>query len=93
MIHRCFYLTEKENMGLAPLHTRSGDLVVVLYGCALPVILRPVGGCFELVGQGYIHRWMTGEAVDLAEKGELEEICLKFINNTLVCCHRDLGSR
>jgi len=71
--HRRFFLTEKDNMGLAPLHARPGDIVVVLYGCALPVILRPTEGHFEFVGQTYIHGWMTGEAVDLAEKGELED--------------------
>ncbi|KAH7395429.1 heterokaryon incompatibility protein-domain-containing protein [Cadophora sp. MPI-SDFR-AT-0126] len=70
---RRFFMTKGDHMGLAPMHTLPGDVIVVLYGASLPVILRPVGTHFEFIGEAYVNMWERGEAVDLAEKGELEK--------------------
>ena len=75
---RRFFMTKDDHMGLAPLHMLPGDVLVVLYGATLPVILRPVGTHFEFVGEAYVNMWESGEAFDLAEKGELEERFFKM---------------
>lgn len=52
-----------ETIGLGPLYTRLGDIVVVLGGCKHPIILRkaPVG--YKVVGEACIAGFMDGQAV------------------------------
>ncbi|KAG6002440.1 hypothetical protein E4U21_003082 [Claviceps maximensis] len=53
-------------IGLMPLLTRSGDIVVVFHGCDVPYVLRPAQeeqGCYRLVGEAYVHGIMNGEAM------------------------------
>ena len=54
--------------GLAPgdpADIQKGDLICILFGCTVPVILRPVPDSmeYELMGEAYIHGKMDGEAV------------------------------
>ena len=54
--------------GLCPPDTRSGDVICILFGCSVPVILRPYlvqnGDTeFELIGESYVHGKMNGEAI------------------------------
>jgi hypothetical protein len=57
-------------VGLGPSKTKEGDLIAVLYGCSVPVILRPVhdpsndAQDYEFIGEAYIHGKMDGEAID-----------------------------
>jgi hypothetical protein len=66
---RSFIVTEKGLMGLAPVTTQLGDVVVVTAGANVPFILRPRveenGGPekFVFVGEAYVHGVMGGEAV------------------------------
>jgi len=72
--NRKFFTTEKGYMGLAPIDAQPGDRAAVLYGCALPVVLRHDGeGNYKFMGGAYVHGWMCGEAVDLVEKGKPED--------------------
>ena len=52
--------------GLAPTKSQVGDLIVILYGCSVPVLLREFktkrDHYFELVGEAYVHGMMDGEA-------------------------------
>ena len=50
-------------VGLAPPKARADDVIAILYGCSVPVILRPVGKTYELIGESYIYGKMDGEAV------------------------------
>ncbi|KAF2030897.1 HET-domain-containing protein [Setomelanomma holmii] len=57
-------------VGLGPPKTRRGDLIVVIYGCSVPVILRPmqrdandIQG-YEFIGEAYIYGKMDGEAIE-----------------------------
>lgn len=59
-------------LGLVPESAESGDLLVVLYGCSVPVCLResdvvnPDGKrvvTFVIVGEAYIHGIMNGEGI------------------------------
>jgi hypothetical protein len=51
-------------IGLAPSGVKRGDKVCVLLGCHVPLILRPMGDHFQVIGDAYIHGVMHGEAVD-----------------------------
>ena len=57
-------------VGLGPSKTKEGDLIVILYGCSVPVILRSVsregvvGLGYEFIGEAYIYGKMDGEAID-----------------------------
>jgi hypothetical protein len=61
------YQDEREQLfGLAPTKSQVGDLIVILFGCSVPVILREFHArddhYFELVGEAYVHGMMDGEA-------------------------------
>jgi hypothetical protein len=61
---------EKILVGLGLSKTKEGDMIVILYGCSVPVILRPVHNPmkeaqdYEFIGEAYIHGKMDGEAID-----------------------------
>jgi hypothetical protein len=62
--------TKKEGrkpvVGLCPRQTKAGDLVCILFGCSVPVILRPAneeGTSYKLIGECYVHGKMDGEAM------------------------------
>ena len=66
---RCWCLTENGYLGLVPGGTQVGDRVCIFYGGALPFLVRPCSAKpdtdFRLVGHGYFHGLMHGEAFDL----------------------------
>ena len=66
----------KKLVGLGPRKTQEGDIIAILYGCSVPVILRPVTGTqdHEFIGEAYIHGKMDGEAI--SEKCETTEFRL-----------------
>jgi hypothetical protein len=59
---RRLFLTKDARMGTAQGDVSLGDVVAVVAGLKLPLILSPVGSQFRLVGHGYIHGIMDGEA-------------------------------
>ena len=52
--------------------TRVTDLVVILFGCTTPLIIRPYGKQFLVVGEAYVQGVMDGEAMSLLESGECQ---------------------
>ncbi|KAF2624288.1 hypothetical protein BU25DRAFT_413549 [Macroventuria anomochaeta] len=58
------------NWGLAPLSTRRRDIVCILMGCSLPVVLRPKGDLFTIVGAAYMHGMSDGEAMEGLREGK-----------------------
>jgi len=70
--------TKRGYVGMALETTQKGDVIGVHLGCTMPVVLRPVGDHFRVVGECYIHGLMEGEAMEWLETGEcqLEEIVL-----------------
>lgn len=65
---RSFFATPKGYIGLGPSGIEHGDLICILYGCRKPVVLRPLGKHFAVVGECYVHGLMFGEAMDTAQK-------------------------
>jgi hypothetical protein len=73
---RMLFLTQEGRPGIGPGSCQVGDLVVVLYGCSVPVVLRwhEDVSHFSLVGECYIHGSMNGEAAVSKECGKLFKI-------------------
>jgi hypothetical protein len=72
--NRAFARTQQGRYVLGPRVMRRGDILCVLYGGKMPFVLRPwSNGEFLLVGECYTHGLMEGQAIDMAEAGELVE--------------------
>jgi hypothetical protein len=83
------FRTERGYLGISCKHILPGDKVCILWGGALPFILRQVGTAtipqsnqhggrvvetFEFVGgDAYIHGIVDGEALKIAEQGNIAE--------------------
>ncbi|KAF2966693.1 hypothetical protein GQX73_g6888 [Xylaria multiplex] len=59
---RKLLLTDNGYVGLGPGLMKEGDLVCLLSGLVMPIILRPAGEGYQVVGETYIHGIMFGEA-------------------------------
>jgi hypothetical protein len=63
-----FFLSEGRSIGLCPCGSAVGDLLCIIsLGSEVPLVLRPKGGEFLLVGGAYVHGIMDGEATAEAE--------------------------
>jgi len=61
-VDRRLITTAEGHLGLAPQNVRTGDIIVIL-DCPFPVILRRVGEKYTLIGEGFVHGIMNGEAM------------------------------
>jgi hypothetical protein len=52
------------DIAVAPDTAEEGDYICVLLGCKVPVILRPVGDKFKIIGDAYVNGFMNGEALN-----------------------------
>jgi Heterokaryon incompatibility protein (HET) len=59
-------------IGLCSRNARVGDIVTVVRGCMHPLLLRPVSGRYELIGEIYVYGFMNGEALERFEEVEIE---------------------
>jgi hypothetical protein len=78
LTHRCFFTATTGNyMGIGPCYSKPDDIAVILYGCNVALILRPLGSRFELIGDAYVHGIMNGELVEnTVDKGtRMFEMC------------------
>lgn len=49
---------------------KSGDKIAIIFGCSTPIVIRPLGGYFQVLGEAYIQGLMDGEALALLELGK-----------------------
>lgn len=80
--NRRLMTTEKGYMGWGPDNVhgsnddqmRVRDLIVILFGCSTPLVVRPCddlgSGMYRVVGETYVHGLMEGEAVEKLTAGE-----------------------
>ncbi|KAK6438351.1 hypothetical protein LTR95_005454 [Oleoguttula sp. CCFEE 5521] len=70
-MHRRFFTTLADHMGLGPSQLEFGDVIVILAGCTWPVALRRCPGQrYRLLGACYIGELMSGDIADsLVEEG------------------------
>jgi hypothetical protein len=50
---------------------RPGDVICVVLGCAVPLLIRPFDGYYEVHGEVYVPGIMHGEAITALEEGKL----------------------
>jgi hypothetical protein len=62
---RRLVISESGLLGMAPRRARKGDLICILYGCSVPVVLRPhvEKGGYSFIGECYVDGFMNGEAL------------------------------
>ena len=66
---RSFIVTNRGCMGYARQETQTGDLVCIVYGCDVPLIIRPSGdGKYVIVGDSYLYGMMSGQMVKLQKE-------------------------
>jgi heterokaryon incompatibility protein (HET) len=73
-----------ELLGLSPRYARVDDYVCILYGCSVPVILRPPPknhpeGRWHLIGEAYVDGMMDGEVFWRMSQGERTQREVTFI--------------
>ncbi|PVH80399.1 HET-domain-containing protein [Cadophora sp. DSE1049] len=75
-----FAVTSQRKMAcLAPLETAKGDLIVVLFGCSFPVVLRRKergSGRCVLIGEVYVFGAMKGEMME-ERRGREEDFVIE----------------
>jgi hypothetical protein len=64
MSGKCIFRTSNGYMGVGPSALEKGDIVVVLFGCSVPVLLRKVEDRYALVGECYVQGLMDGEGTN-----------------------------
>jgi hypothetical protein len=69
-----FFTTMNGYAGLGPNTCQPGDKVVIILGCASPLVLRAVESHYELVGECYVHGIMHGEAMRGPRKRSYEMV-------------------
>jgi len=84
-VRRRLITTSRGFVGMALEEARLDDVIVVLLGCSMPMVLRPVQiGVeteYKIVGECYIHGIMKGEAMDWLREGECE------LEELVICEH------
>lgn len=51
---RKLFLTKRGYFGLAGNVAKEGDLVTIIFGTAMPFLLRPVGDKYQILGEAYV---------------------------------------
>ncbi|KAJ4196912.1 hypothetical protein NW759_016399 [Fusarium solani] len=65
---RCLFYTTSGHIGLGPGDTALDDVVCIVGGAVMPIVVRPLGDHFGIVGDCYVNGVMDGEAVaDMAQ--------------------------
>ncbi|KAI7089654.1 hypothetical protein KC356_g2306 [Hortaea werneckii] len=74
--NRVLFVTASGRFGVGPQTLEEDDMVVILYGCDLPAILRrcPNSDLHEFIGVAYVDGIMFGEAVEEAEARGIEDV-------------------
>ncbi|KAL7908438.1 heterokaryon incompatibility domain-containing protein [Trichoderma velutinum] len=64
MRQRRLFVTSNGHFCIGPSKTQIGDVISIIIGCSLPIIIRPEGSCFKVVGEAYVPNYMAGEILE-----------------------------
>ncbi|KAF5234351.1 hypothetical protein FAUST_7674 [Fusarium austroamericanum] len=76
------FVTELSIFGVGPVSMKEGDVLCVLFGAAVPFVLRPVQGGYHLVGECYAFDLMHGEIFTMigsASSGSLKSSYITLV--------------
>jgi hypothetical protein len=76
---RRLFVTKDGYMGTAPMGAQKGDRICVLLGCNVPLIIRPEGDGFLIIGDTYIYGMMNGEVMQDIRNGKHRCEDLRFM--------------
>jgi len=77
---RRFFVTRGGGyFGLGSARLQEDDLIVILYGCRTPCVLRPAEGAYRIVGTCYVYGIMFGEAVRKHEAEGKEDVTFRIV--------------
>jgi hypothetical protein len=51
---------------------RVGDKIAIILGCSTPIVIRPQGNHFLVLGEAYVQGLMDGEALEFLKSGQCE---------------------
>ncbi|KAF9776293.1 hypothetical protein IL306_005555 [Fusarium sp. DS 682] len=60
---RCLFYTTSGHIGLGPGNMARDDVICILGGAVMPIVVRPLGDHFGIIGDCYMNGVMDGEAV------------------------------
>jgi serine/threonine protein kinase len=80
----CWTNTDEKLVGVGPESMQLGDKIALLFGCAVPVILRKLEpseneAYFTLIGDCYVHGVMDGQALHGKDEVEIDRLTRTFI--------------
>jgi hypothetical protein len=82
-LYRAVFHTTTGHIGLGPRCAQPGDVVTILYGCRLPMVMRPLPGLpegsYRLLGTSYVYGIMDGEAVRRHKEMGLEDDVFRIV--------------
>jgi Heterokaryon incompatibility protein (HET) len=85
-LNRRLMTTTKGYFGWAPdnrhgsrnQQTKSGDLLCIVFGCSTPLVIRPAGEFYQVVGEAYVQGMMEGEVLQALDRGECQAEDITF---------------
>ncbi|PVH81318.1 hypothetical protein DL98DRAFT_348715, partial [Cadophora sp. DSE1049] len=60
---RALFRTNEGHIGLCPAAAKVGDLIVIAFGCATPLVLRSTNNSYQVGGECYVSGVMNGEVL------------------------------
>jgi hypothetical protein len=51
---------------------RVGDKIAIIFGCSTPIVIRPQGSHFLVLGEAYVQGMMDGEALEFLKSGQCD---------------------
>jgi hypothetical protein len=57
-----FFITSSGHYGFGPAASEENDRIVIFQGATMPMLVRPAGESYRLLGPAVIHGIMNGEA-------------------------------
>lgn len=73
LMGRKIFLTRSGFHGIGVSMLQEGDIVAILFGCAIPTVLRDHGGYYTFVGPCRVNGIMLGEMMKFVDDGILKE--------------------
>lgn len=75
---QCLFETEGGLMGSATRRARPGDRIAVIFGCDMPLVLRPKDDKYEIIGGCFVDGLMNGEVSAAVKRGDLNPKTICF---------------
>lgn len=63
---------------MVPRNVKRGVVVIVLLGCNFPVLVRPCGPYFRVLGECYVHGLMDEQVFGLVKSGKTSLVDLRL---------------